>query len=602
MTASIPPRSKAIKKYTWNAESVFKSPKEWEAEVQSILKDLPTIKKYEGKLGEDPETLIDGLKAVDALMKRVQQVFMYAAFSYSVDTTNQKAAAMYGKAQGMYGQVAGTVSFINPELLQIGKAKLDEWTIRNGILAEYQHSFDDLFRQQEHVRSAEVEEVLGMLVDPLSGASDSSSMLVNADFKFRPALTSKGKKIDVTQGNIHTALMEHPDRTVRRTAFESYMDKHLEFKNTLAANLSTSIKSNVFNMRARKHKTSLEASLFNNNVPVEVFYNLIDTFKKKLPVWHRYFELRLKALGLRDVTYYDMWAPITKKKPKIPFEQAVEYICESLAPLGREYTDTIRQGALKDRWVDVYPNQGKQNGAFSYGAPGTFPFIMMSYTDEVGSMSTLAHELGHSMHSYLTWKNQPLTYSNYSLFVAEVASNFHQAMMRGHLLKTVTDKNFLIALIEEAVGGNFFRYFFQMPTLARFELETHERVERGESLTADSLIDLMSDLFTEGFGPKVKIDRPRVGMVWSTFGHLFSDYYVYQYATGISGAHSLSGRILRGEPNAVEDYLGFLKSGSSVYPLEVLKKAGVDLSSPKPVEETFAVMESYIDRLEELVG
>jgi oligoendopeptidase F len=206
------------------------------------------------------------------------------------------------------------------------------------------------------------------------------------------------------------------------------------------------------------------------------------------------------------------------------------------------------------------------------------------------------------MHSYLTWKNQPLTYAEYSLFVAEVASNFHQAMMRGHLLKTIKDKNFLIALIEEAVGGNFFRYFFQMPTLARFELETHERLERGESLTADSMIDLMADLFSEGFGPKVKVDRPRVGMVWSTFSHLFQDYYVYSYATGISGAHALSGRILRGEPNAVEDYLGFLKSGSSDYPLNVLRKAGVDLTSPKPVEETFAVMESYIDRLEELVG
>jgi oligoendopeptidase F len=602
MANTIPPRNKIEKKYTWNAESVFKSQKEWEAEVKNILNEIPSIKKYEGKLSQDEETLIDALKATEALMKRVMQVFMYAAFSYSVDTTNQKSAAMYSKAQGMYGQVAGAVSFINPELLQIGKPKLEEWMQRNGILEVYRQSFDDLFRQQAHVRSAEVEEILGMLGDPMSGASDSSSMLVNADFKFKPALTSKGKKVDVTQGNFHTALMEHPDRTLRRTAFESYMDKHIEFKNTLATNLSTSIKNNVFNMRVRKHKSTLEASLFSNNVPVEVFYNLIDTFKKNLPVWHRYFELRRKALGLREVTYYDMWAPIAKKKPKIAYEKAVELICDSLAPLGKEYTDTIRQGALKDRWVDIYPNQGKQNGAFSYGAPGTHPFIMMSYTDEVGSMSTLAHELGHSMHSYLTWKNQPITYSNYSLFVAEVASNFHQAMMRGHLLKTVTDKNFLIALIEEAVGGNFFRYFFQMPTLARFELETHERVERGEPLTADSMQDLMADLFTEGFGPKVKIDRPRVGMVWSTFSHLFSDYYVYQYATGISGAHALSGRILRGEPNAVEDYLGFLKSGSSVYPLEVLKKAGVDLTSPKPVEETFAVMESYIDRLEELVS
>jgi oligoendopeptidase F len=228
--------------------------------------------------------------------------------------------------------------------------------------------------------------------------------------------------------------------------------------------------------------------------------------------------------------------------------------------------------------------------------------VSLEVGSATGNTGVMAHELGHSMHSHLTWKNQPYAYSGYSLFVAEVASNFNQAMMRGHLLNTIKDKNFLIALIEEAVGGNFFRYFFQMPTLARFELETHQRAERGEPLTADSMQDLMADLFTEGFGPKVKVDRPRVGMVWSTFSHLFADYYVYQYATGISGAHALSSRILRGEPNAAENYLGFLKSGSSAYPLDVLKKAGVDLTTSKAVEETFAVMEGYIDRLEELVG
>mgnify|MGYP000170869411 FL=1 len=603
MANTVPPRSKINKKHTWNAESVFKSAKEWEAEVSAILAELPNVKKYEGRLSESPQVLLEGMHAVESLANRAYKMFMYAGFSYSVDTTNQKSAALFGKAQGVAGQVSGALSFVNPELIQMGKAKLDEWTSRNEKLAVYKHSFEDLFRQQAHVRSGEVEEILGMLGDPFSGASNSSSMLVNADFKFAPAKDKKGKKIEVTQGNIHTSLMEHPDRKVRQSAFESYMDKHLEFKNTLAANLTTSIKNNIFNMRARKFDTSLEASLFQLNIPESVFHNLIDTFKKKLPVWHRYFELRRKALGLRDLTYYDMWAPIVKSKPKVPYAKAVDMISDSLAPLGKEYIDVMRQGCLKDRWVDIYPNKGKQNGAFSWGVPpDTHPFIMMSYTDEVGSMSTLAHELGHSMHSYLTGQNQPRVYNNYSLFVAEVASNFNQAMMRGHLLKTVKDKNLLIALIEEAVGHNFFRYFFQMPTLARFELETHQRVERGEALTADSMQALMADLFAEGFGPKVKVDRPRVGMIWSTFAHLFSDYYVYSYATGISGAHALAGRILRGEPNSAQDYLGFLKSGSSLYPLDVLKRAGVDLSTPKPVEETFEVMESYIDRLEELVG
>ena len=506
---------------------------------------------------------------------------------------------MQGRAAGMYGQVSATVAFIPPELIAIGKPRLEDWMKQEPKLASYAHAFDDLFRKQGHVRSAEVEELIGMLADPFTGPMNTASMLTNADFKFAPASDSRGRKLEVTQSSVHK-ILEETDRKARQTAWDNYMDRHVEFKNTLSGNLGTSIKANVFLMQARKHSSSLAASLFENNIPVEVFHNLIGTFKKHLPVWHRYFDIRRKALGQRDVAYYDMWAPLARKKAKISFEQAVDFICEGLAPMGRDYTAILRKGCLQERWVDWAPNKGKQNGAFSYGAPGTYPFIMMSFTDDISSMSTLAHELGHSMHSYLTWKNQPLTYSDYSLFVAEVASNFHQAMVRAHLLNTVKDVNFQIGLIEEAMS-NFFRYFFQMPTLARFELEAHERVEKGESLTADSMIDLMADLFTEGFGPRVKVDRPRVGMVWSTFSHLFSDYYVYQYATGISGAHALSGRILRGEKGAVDDYLGFLKSGSSAYPLEVLRRAGVDLENPKPIEETFAVMEGYIDRLEKLV-
>lgn len=602
MPKTVPVRSKIDEKFTWNAKSVFPSHEVWEREVDQILEDISFVKTYQGRLGEGPGVLLDALAAYEKLLARAQIAFMYAHFSYSVDTTNQRAAGMNIKAQGMYGQVASAVAFLQPEILQVGKTTLDEWMSQNEALAVYEHSFEDLFRRQAHVRSAEVEEILGLAGDPLSGPYNSTSMLTNADFKFKPIKDSKGKIIDIVQGNYDSQLMYLADRKARKAAYASYMDKYVDHKNTLASNLAHSIKANVFYMRTRRHESTLSAALFDLNVPTDVFHNLIDTFRKNLPVWYRYFEIRRKALGLRKLAYYDMWAPIVKRKVKIPYEKAVDLICESLAPLGREYVETVRKGCLEDRWVDVYPNQGKGHGAFSSGSQGTFPFIMMSYSDEVSSMSTLAHELGHSMHSYLTWKHQPFVYTNYSLFVAEVASNFHQAMLRGHLLNTVSDRNFQIALIEEAVGGNFFRYFFQMPTLARFELETHMRSERGEPLTADSMMDLMVDLFAEGFGPNFDMDRERVGMIWATFPHLFADYYVYAYATGISGAHALAGRILRGEPRAAEDYLGFLKSGSSDYSLRVLKRAGVDLATPQPVEETFAVMESYIDRLEKLLS
>ena len=597
--ANVLPRNKIDNKYKCNAESVFANPEAWEAEVKSILESLPALAKYKGHLGDNAAALADGLKAIDDISLRAYRAFVYAIFSYQVETTNQKAAAMAGKAQGMGGQVRAAVSFLDPELIALGESKLNQWMKDEPRLAIYKQYAHNLFRKQAHVRSSEVEELLGMLSEPFAGPTNSTSMLSNADFKFPQARDSKGKKHDVTHGTIGK-IFAGADRKARQTAWASYMDKHLEYKNTLATNLASSISQNVFQMRARKHNSTLAASLHENNIPIEVFHNLIDVFKKNLPTWHKYWDIRRKGLGVKELDPFDIWAPLTKKKFKLPYTQAVDLICEGLAPMGDDYVKVLRQGCLEDRWVDIYPNMGKGQGSFSWGAPGTHPFIMMSYTDEIGGMSTLAHELGHSMHSYLTWKNQPLVYSEYSLFAAEVASNFHQAMVRAHLLQKNKDKNFQIAMIGEAMD-NLHRYFFIMPTLARFELETHTRAEKGEPLTADALIKLMADLFEEGYGGKMKVERERVGITWATFQHLFSDYYVYQYATGISGAHAIANRILRKEPNAVEDYLKFLKACSSMYPLDSLKMAGVDLSIPKPVEETFAVLAEYVDRLETLV-
>lgn len=599
MATTLPARTEVNPDYTWNAESLFPTPKEWETEVNDVLASLSELKKFSGRLAENSSVLADALQTRENLMVREQRAYVYAVFSYSVDTTDQDAIAMAGKARNMHGQLAAAVAFINPELLAIGIETLLHWTESEPRLAVYQHFFTNLFRVQRHVRSSEVEEILGMLADPFGGPTTSSSMLTNADLKAQPGRDSKGNPFDSNETTL-VKVNAQADRVARQTVWENYHAELLNFKNTLATNLATSVKQNVFMSEVRKHSSALEMMLYEHNIPTSVFHNLIDIFKKNFPVWQRYFEIRRKALGVETLELYDMWAPLTKDRVKIPFEQSVEWIAEGLLPLGKEYVSIMRNGCLEERWVDVYPNKGKRTGAFSWGAPGTHPFIMMSYTDSIFSLSTLAHELGHSMHSYLTWQNQPLVYSDYSLFVAEVASNFHQAMVRAHLLKTNPERDFQIAVIEEAMA-NFYRYFFIMPTLARFELETHTRIENNQPLTADSLINLMADLFIEAYGNTVHLNREHLGMTWARFGHLFSDYYVYQYATGISGAQALSNRILRGEPGAVDDYLGFLKSGSSDYPLEVLKKAGVDLTGPQPVEEAFAQMADYVDHLEKLV-
>jgi oligoendopeptidase F len=594
------PRSKVKKHQTWNAESVFESPEAFDAEVQDLVDSLADIRKYQGRLVEGPDTFLQAMEIFEGISQRAARVRVYASMSSAVDASNQQAAAMNSKAASALAQVSAATSFIDPELLAIGEAALRGWLSDDPRMKLYEHYFNDLFRKQTHVRSAEVEELLGMLRDPFVGTASTASQLANADFKFKPARDNRNQKVELTQST-YNSIMGGTDRKARRTAWENYNDKYLEFRNTLAGNLATSIKQNVFNMKARNFKSSLEATLFNGDVPVEMFHNLLDIFQKNLPLWHRYWKVRRKALGVRTLHPYDVWAPLTTKKHKVPFETAVDWICEGLEPMGEEYVRVMRRGCLEDRWVDWSPNIGKRQGAFSTRVPkDTHPFIMMSYTGSVGSMSTLSHELGHSMHAYYASRAQPMFYYLYPSIVAETASNFNQAMTRAHLLKTQRNKSFQIALLEEAMG-NFHRYFFIMPTLARFELETHQRIEQGQALTAGSMIELMADLFSEGFGGEMDLDRERVGITWGTFTtHLYIDFYSFQYAIGISAANAIARRILDGAPNAAQDHIRFLKAGSSLPPMEVFKLAGVDMTSTQPIEDAFAVLEEYIDRLDAL--
>ena len=593
-----PPRTAIPVERTWDSESVFPSVEAWAEELEAILDALPSVVAFQGRLAEGPAVLAEALAARDALVRRQGQVFVYAFFGYAVETTDQAAVARFGRAQSMQAQVDASLAFVEPEVLALGRERVVEWTASEPTLASYAHHFDDLFRQEAHTRSAEVEQVLGLAGDVFGGPYTTYSALTDSDIAFRPARPSSGEPIEVTQGSID-ALLAQPDRTLRRSAWESYADGYLGVRNALAANLATAVKQDVFGMRVRGHASTLEASLARTNVPTEVFDNLIAAFQANLPTWHRYWRVRRSLLDVDVLRPYDVWAPLASERPALGYEQCVEWVCESLAPLGESYVDTVRRGCGEERWIDALPSAGKMGGAFSAGAPGTRPFIMMSFDGTAVGLGTLAHELGHSMHSYLTWETQPQVYTHYSMFVAEVASNFHQALLRAHLLEVLDDRELELAVLEEAMA-NLHRYLFVMPTLARFERELHQRVERGEGVTADQLVEGMADLFEEGFGPDVDVDRDRMGITWAQFGHLYAPFYVFQYATGIAGAHALARGVLAGVKGSADRYLEFLSAGSSLYPLDALRRAGVDLSSPAPVEEAFAVLGSLVDRLEAL--
>jgi oligoendopeptidase F len=601
---TLPARSEVDKSFTWDSESVFRDESSWEQALDTITARLPDLAEFKGHLGDSPDALADWFDSNERVHRLMGKVLVYSTMSYSVDTGNQAALARADRARSVAAQLGAATSFALPEMIAFGIPKLREWVASSPRLAHLGHYFDRVEKLQRHIRSAEVEEVLTQASDPLATALSVHGVLANTDLRFAPAIGADGEEHEVAQSTI-APLLTSPDRELRRAAFESYADEHLAMQHAMAASLAGGIKRDVFYARARGFPSSLAAALEPSHVPPEVYHNVIRTFRENVGTWHRYWRVRRKALALDTLKPYDTRAQLGPSTLNVPYEQAVEWIAQGVEPLGEEYVRILRRGALEDRWVDVYPNKGKRMGAFSTGVPDTVPFIFMSYNDDIYSMSTLAHELGHSMHSYYARKTQPFIYSNYGLFQAEVASNMHQALVRRNLLASKTDPALQVAVIEEAMA-NFYRYFFIMPSLARLELEMHERVESGGAITAEYLNNLMADLMMEVYGSEVEVsprDRDRIGSTWAQFHtHLYSNFYVYQYATGIAGADHLVQRVASGDSSAVKSYLAFLKSAGSMYPLDGLRMAGVDMTSPEPVEAAFATLAAMVTRLEELVG
>jgi oligoendopeptidase F len=596
-------RKDATPRSTWQPEKVFPSWVEWETTYNTAMAEVALLGDFKGKLSESPETLHQWFETFTSQTRRLMRLYIYAQLSTAVDGEDPEPKQYIGQMMALQGKIFSAVAFAEPEFLENSDLFL-EWTKSNPDLQVYRQYFDNLIRQSAHLRTAEVEEILGMLSDPFGQTSRTASELANVDLKFADAVDSQGELHPVRQSLLMVNASK-ANRALRRTAWESFCDGYSETINAFASNYIAHVKQQVFMTRVRGYKSVLEAALSPYNVPVTVFHNLIDTFNNNLPTWHKYWEIKRKALGVEKLYPYDIWAPIGTNQPEVKFEQAVDYICKGMQPLGEEYVSALRKGCLEEGWVDWFPNDTKRQGAFSMPCHDTHPYIMMSYTDSVKSMSTLAHELGHSMHSFLTEKNQIELYNGYnniSMTSAETASNFNQALVRSYLVKEMADdQDFQLALLEEAMT-NYHRYMFQMLNLATFEFEVYSRAEQGKPLSTQILLDLMKDIYAAGYGETMTDDSARTATTWAQFGHLYVPYYTFQYAVGISAADFLTQNIQSGDSQAVENYLKFLKSGGSRYTMDLFNLAGVDMNSPKPVEKAFAVLAEMIDQIEKITA
>ena len=594
----LPNRSEVDAQLTWKLEDIYETDQKWEEEFKKIQSLIPTMKEYKGKLNQSSETLVEALKKNDEISLLMGKLYSYSHMRYDQDTTNSTYQAFDDRAKSLYSEFASVTSYFIPELLSIKEEKLKSFLEENQELQLYKHSLEEILKQKPHVLSAEEEAILAQASEVLSASSSTFGMLNNADLKFPTIEDENGEHVEITHGGyIH--LLESSDRRVRKEAFEGVYNTYDSFKNTFASTLSGTVKRDNFNAKVRKYESARQAALSNNNIPESVYDQLVSTVNDHLHLLHRYINIRKKALKLDELHMYDLFTPLVEEiKMEVTYDEAKETLLKALKPLGEEYIEVLKE-AYEKRWVDVVENKGKRSGAYSSGAFGTNPYILMNWHNNVNNLFTLAHEFGHSMHSYYTRKTQPYVYGDYSIFVAEVASTCNEAILNDYLLKNTEDPKQRLYLLNHYLEG-FRGTVFRQTMFAEFEHTIHQLAQNGEALTPDLLTKTYYELNKKYFGEDIVIDE-QIGLEWSRIPHFYYNYYVYQYATGFSAATALSKQILEeGEP-AVERYLGYLKSGSSDYPIEVLKKAGVDMTSSQPIVEALKVFEEMLNELEELL-
>lgn len=582
---------------TWNVAFMFANEADWEVELKSFREDLAGLSQYEGKLGSSAETLAEAFTLKLALERRLEHLFVYASMRADEDTSDAHFQDLDMRAMSAYNEYLDKVSYMEPEILSIGEEQVRGWIGENATLKSYERALELILREAPHTLSKEQEALLAQAGEVVQTASTAYNLLNNADMRFEP-VEHKGETIHITNSTF-VPLQMSEDRELREKVYNSFYRSYREHENTIASLFQSNLKASRFLSRARKFPSNRAMYLFNSNVPEELYDNLIETVHENLPAMHRYVSLRKQLLGVDELHFHDVYASLVKDyQAKYSFDEAKAMVLEAVKPLGEDYSKIV-EGAFNDRWMDIYPNKGKRSGAYSSGSYDSLPYMLLNYTSELNDVFTLIHEMGHSVHSYLTHKHQPYVTGDYKIFVAEVASTCNEALLTHYLLQTTTDKEARKFILNHYMDS-FKSTLYRQTMFAEFERIVHAKVEAGDSLTAPVLNDIYKKLNEEYFGPDMIVDD-NIALEWARIPHFYRPFYVYQYATGFSAAIALSRRILEeGEP-AVRDYLNFLSSGSAQDPIDTLRLAGVDMTQKEPVAAALEIFSSLIDEMEELV-
>ncbi len=599
MVTTVQTRNDVPADYKWNLEAVYAEDTLWENDLEAITPLLESTVEFKGRLGESAPVLVEALQARDRLFESMERIYAYARMRRDEDTTNSHYQALEDRARAQWTRVSEALSFFSPELLQVGEEKVKGFINEHEPLQIYRQQFDELFREKEHMLSEAEEALLAGAGEIAAGPGLIFEMMTDADMKYGTITNEDGEEVVLTQGN-YVRYIRSKDRSVRKNAFYTFHKAFAQNRNTLASCYSTQVKSDIFYSRARKYGSSLEAALFGINIPVAVYDGLISAVHENLPLLHRYMELRRRLLDVDKLHMYDLHVPlIPEADNKIPFGEATEIVTKAFTPMGDKYLSGVKEG-FSSRWTDVYETPNKSSGAYSWGVYGVHPFMLLNYQDTLYDVFTLAHEMGHSMHTYYSYENQPYIYHNYTLFVAEVASTLNEELLSHHLLNSTDDRSVKLAVINHSLE-QVRTTLYRQTMFAEFEKIAHERAEAGEALTAELLSSIHYDLNRKYHGESVEVEQ-EIEIEWARISHFYRSFYVYQYATGISAAVALSQKILSEGQPAVDRYLNFLSGGGSDYSINLLKNAGVDVTTPKPVNQALQQFGRNLDELERLLA